>query len=153
LTGLVESQNLERTEDPEFFRIGPRTSAPAERPTAEGHGVQGEAELHLFVIRLKHARAADVAATVNLLFRAGGEFSGHGGLPTPTLSDELRRNVVPPTGAAPAPAGVPTPTPGAKAATLSGPVTIVPDQLTNSLLVRASQPDYDLLQQAVGQLD
>ncbi len=156
LKGLVEAQNLQLTEDSAFFRIGPSTPStpqtqsgrPPDRP---GQGGGGDVEL--FVIRLKHARAADVAATVNLLFGAGGEFSGRGGLSTPTLSDELRRNVVPPAGAAPPVAGAPGAAPGTKTASLSGPVTIVPDQLTNSLLIRASQADLDVLRQAVEQLD
>src|ERR1044072_8821656 len=106
----------------------------------------------MFVIRLKHARAADVAATVNLLFGGGGEFSGRAGLSTPTLSDELRRKVVPPQGGQPTPA---TPSAGAsaRASALSGPVTIVPDQLTNSLLIRAEKVDFEVLAQAVEQLD
>src|SRR5205823_11794736 len=111
------------------------------------------APVQLFVIRLKHARASDVAATVNLLFGAGGEFSGRAGLATRTLSDELRRNVVPPTGGAAAPPpGQPAPS-GPKPASLLGPVTIVPDELTNSLLIRASQVDFEVLRQGVEQLD
>ncbi len=151
LKGLVESQNLEFTEDSSFFRI---SSAPS-RPLPLGvAGQGGGATVQLFVIRLKHARAADVAATVNLLFGAGGEFSGRAGLSTPTLSDELRRNVVPAAGAAAAaPAAAPSPAPGTKPASLSGPVTIVPDELTNSLLIRASQVDFDVLKQGVEQLD
>jgi len=155
LRGLVESQNLQFTEDSAFIRIGPRSTEPdraAARPLDHsGQSTNGDVEL--FVIRLKHARAADVAATVNLLFGGGGEFSGRGGLSTPTLSDELRRNVVPPAGVAPPAGGAPSPTLGARVATLSGPVTIVPDQLTNSLLIRASQTDFEVLRQAVEQLD
>ena len=156
LKGLVESQNLEFSEDSDFVRIGPgRPSPPGGAGAPPGPArLGGGAALQLFVIRLKHARAADVAATVNLLFGAGGEFSGRAGLSTPTLSDELRRNVVPPAGAAQAapggPAGQP---PATKAATLSGPVTIVPDELTNSLLIRASEADFGVLQQGVEQLD
>src|SRR6266571_924947 len=113
LKGLVESQGLDFTEDSAFFRI---STAPSRAlppggtgggaglpPGAAGQG--GGAAVQLFVVRLKHARAADVAATVNLLFGGGGEFSGRAGLSTPTLSDELRRNVVPPAGAAPPAAG------------------------------------------------
>ena len=158
LKGLVESQNLEFSEDSSFFRIGPARPLPpgggaggAGLPPGGGAVGQGAAQVQLFVIRLKHARAADVAATVNLLFGAGGEFSGRSGLSTPTLSDELRRNVVPPAGAAPVPGQAAAP--AAKPAALSGPVTIVPDELTNSLLIRASQQDYDVLKQGVEQLD
>ena len=160
LKGLVESQNLEFTEDSSFFRIGPPRPVPpggavggAGLPAGGGAAGQGAAQVQLFVIRLKHARAADVAATVNLLFGAGGEFSGRAGLSTPTLSDELRRNIVPPAGAAPAPPGAPPPTGTTKPATLSGPVTIVPDQLTNALLIRASEVDFQVLRQGVEQLD
>jgi len=161
LKGLVESQNLEFTEDSGFFRIGPSRPLPAGGgvsgaglPPGGGVGGQGTAQVQLFVIRLKHARASDVAATVNLLFGAGGEFSGRAGLSTGTLSDELRRNVVPPGGAAPPPAaGAPAPGVATKPATLSGPVTIVPDELTNSLLIRASQVDFDVLRLGVEQLD
>ncbi len=159
LKGLVESQGLEFAEDSAFFRISTALSRPLPPGGVGGGaglppGVGGQgtgATVQLFVIRLKHARAADVAATVNLLFGAGGEFSGRAGLSTPTLSDELRRNVVPPAGAAP-PAAAAT-QPGPKPATLSGPVTIVPDELTNSLLIRASQVDFDVLEQAVEKLD
>jgi len=161
LKGLVESQNLEFTEDSSFFRIGPSRPLPpgggvggAGLPPGGGAVGQSAAQVQLFVIRLKHARASDVAATVNLLFGAGGEFSGRAGLSTGTLSDELRRNVVPPGSAAPSPAaGAPAPGAATKPATLSGPVTIVPDELTNSLLIRASQVDFDVLRQGVEQLD
>src|SRR5437762_11412663 len=154
LKGLVESQSLELTEDSTYFRVAPRPAEGA-RPSAGPltRPGQGEGPVQLFVIRLKHARAADVAATVNLLFGAGGEFSGRAGLSTPTLSDELRRNVVPPAGAAPPAAGVAAPPAGAKGAAPSGSVTIGPDPLPHSLLIRASQQDYDVLKQGVEQLD
>lgn len=164
LKGLVEAQNLEFLEDSTLIRIGPKTVRlePAVPPSASVASTPGP--VRLFVIRLKHARAADVAATVNLLFGTGGEFSGQGGLSTGTLSDELRRHAIanqpgftPPSSApAAAPSGTPPGTPeplAARPATLSGPVTIVPDQLTNSLLVRASQDDYAILAEAVAQLD
>jgi general secretion pathway protein D len=148
LKGLVESQSLEFTEDSTFYRISPQS---ANRPAAGGGTGAGDtAAVHLFVIPLKHARAADVAATVNQLFGGGGEFSGSSGLSTGTLSDELRRNNVPPQGAQPS-------TPSANTVTrpsaLSGSVTIVPDERTNSLLIRASQADFDVLSEAVNQLD
>jgi len=151
LKGLVQSQGLEFIEDSAFFRVGP-PQHPTGRGGPPGVGTQtGGANVQLFVIRLAHARATDVAATVNLLFGAGGEFSGRTGLGTPTLSDELRRNVVPPTDQAPSGPGVVRP--GAKPGALSGPVTIVPDQLTNALLIRASEEDFHVLEQAVEQLD
>ena len=145
LRGLLESQNLEFVEDSAFYRVGPRQQQE-QRPVRQATSDSGPVQL--FVIRLRHARASDVAATVNQLFGGTGAFSGQGGLSTGTLSDELRRNVVPPVGAA-AQVGQAT----ARASTLAGSVTIVPDELTNSLLVRASRDDFDVIKDAVEQLD
>lgn len=148
LKGLVESQNLDFIEDSAFFRVGTRQARPVQPSDARAR--QDTGAVQLFVIRLKHARAGDVAATVNLLFGGGGEFSGQQGLSTGTLSDELRRNVVPPAGG---PGAQPVSGPGAPVSVLRGSVTIVPDELTNSILIRATQQDYDVLRGAVDQLD
>jgi general secretion pathway protein D len=153
LKGLVESQNLEFTEDSSFYRISPPSPTAPDRPRPPGGAGLGRgdtAAVELFVIRLRHARASDVAATVNLLFGGGGEFSGRSGLSTGTLSDELRRNVVAPQAGG---ALQPTAGPPVRQSALSGAVTIVPDELTNALLIRASQGDYDVLKAAVDQLD
>jgi len=151
LKGLVESQALEFTEDSAFFRIGPRSVDQTAGPSNNAaNRSRDTAAVQLFVVRLKHARAADVAATVNQLFGGGGEFTGSTGLSTGTLSDELRRNVVPPQGAQPSP---PSEHPATRPSALSGNVTIVPDELTNSLLIRATQADFDVLSEAVNQLD
>jgi len=145
LRGLVESQNLEFVEDSSFYRINTKTAAgPSGRPAVSNDS----GPVQLFVIRLRHARASDVAATVNQLFGGTGAFSGQSGLSAGTLSDELRRNVVPPVGAQ-----APSNQPNLRQSSLSGSVTIVPDELTNSLLVRASQRDYDVIKEAVDQLD
>ena len=56
LKGLVESQGLVFTEDSSFFRI----STVLSRPVPPGGAVGVPAPVQLFVIRLKHARAADV---------------------------------------------------------------------------------------------
>jgi len=101
LRGVVESQNLEFHEDSAFYRVGARAALEA-RPARQASATDS-GPLQLFVIRLRHARASDVAATVNQLFGGSGAFSGQSGLSAGTLSDELRRNVVPPAGAQTAP--------------------------------------------------
>src|SRR5205807_2028520 len=125
-------------------RIAPKPPEQSVRQSDHPTVRRDTAAIRLFVIRLKHARASDVAATVNLLFGGGGEFSGGKGLSNGTLSDELRRNVVPQQGAQQGPPA-PTATSAARSSALTGAVTIVPDELTNSLLVRASQEDFDVL--------
>jgi general secretion pathway protein D len=145
LRGLLESQNLEFIEDSSFYRINTKQ---ADRPSGRPAALSDSGPMQLFVIRLRHARASDVAATVNQLFGGTGAFSGQGGLSTGTLSDELRRNVVPPAGGPAAPGQT-----AARQSSLAGSVIIVPDELTNSLLVRASQQDFDVIKEAVDQLD
>lgn len=146
LKTVTESQGLAFEEDSVAFRVGPKP--PPSVPQSAASGQTGTAgPVQLFVIRLKHARAGDVAATVNQLFGGTGEFSGAAGLSTGTLSDELRRNQVPYQGTAPTTLSSPT------GASFRGSVTMVPDELTNSLLVRASPTDFDVLKQAVDQLD
>lgn len=146
LKGLLESQSLTLREEEGFFVVEAKPVQVPSTAVAPGGTAHGPTQLH--VIRLKHARAADVAATINLLFGAGGEFSGRSGLSGGTLSDELRRNVVPPGGQG-QDTGAGTP----RGAALSGPTVVVPDELTNSLLVRASADDFAVLNAAVEQLD
>jgi general secretion pathway protein D len=146
--GLVEAQNLELVRDSAFYRVKPheQPAPPAPQSAASQRG-----QLELTVVRLRHARAADVAATLSSLYGGGGADLGGGGRPG-TLSEELRRNLVPPVGAAQA-ASQPAPSGPARSAVLEGSVTIVPDPFTNALLIRATEHDAELLQQAVHELD
>jgi general secretion pathway protein D len=145
LEGLVETHGLKLTEESSFFRVTPLgNSTPAPAQASSG----GSGDVQLFVVHLKHARAADVAATLNQLFGGSGG-SMDAGLSTGTLSDELRRTGLPSqasNGTQPA-----ATVPGAGG--LSGPLIIVPDPLTNTLLMRVSQHDHDLLSAAIDQLD
>ena len=99
LRGLLESQNLLFQEDSGFIRIGPKPDGQAVGRSVGGTGgTQDTTPVQLYVIRLKHGRAADVAATVNQLFGGSGEFSGRNSLGgSGTLSDELRRQADRPT--------------------------------------------------------
>ena len=155
LAGLVEAQGLEYTEDSAFIRIGPKPPPEPAAGTGSGGQARDPGQIRLFVVRLRHARAADVAATVNLLFGGTGQFSGGSGLSAGTLSQELQRNVVAPQGPPPhaAPPAEGSSDAAVRAASLSGSVTIVPDQLTNSLLVRATAEDFAVLTEAIDQLD
>lgn len=152
LKGLAEASGLEFTEDSTFYRISPPSqAAPAPRapprPVAGPQRDSVSATTKLFTVRLKHARAADVAATLNQLYGTGGAFARGSGLSTGTLSDELRASRVP------ANPDSPPAQPAKDEASLNGTVTIVPDELTNSLLIRASEADFHVLQVGIAQLD
>jgi type II secretory pathway component GspD/PulD (secretin) len=121
---------------------------PAARPG--GASLASAGGMELFVIRLRHARAADVSATVNALYGRGGALGEPGGFNRSTMNDQLNRNRVAPYGqegpqVTGAPAGV--------GGNFTGDVVIVPDSRTNSLLVRANQADYSLIRAAVEQVD
>jgi general secretion pathway protein D len=165
LRSLAQSNGLTVTEEGGLIRLtaqesAPRTPQPA--PTVRDDSSGGE--LRLFVYRLKHARAAKLASTLQAIF-GGKDKSGLAastsnlGLSSPTLSDQLRGQQIGPTSAESAPSA---PSPSANAAQdqsgslpaqLHGLVQIVPDENTNSLLIRAQPADWDVVKQAVDAMD
>jgi len=151
LRGILESHNYELLEDATAGLYRARPRPPPQPPVAESrpHRQQPAGAPELFVIQLRHARAIDVAATVNALY---GRSSPVADLRTqaPTLGDMLRANQIPPVDA-PSPQAVPGL--GGRPAALTGDVTIVPDGRVNSLLIRANRDDYELIRLAVQQLD
>ena len=147
LKGLVGSHSLSWEEDSAFYRVTPQVQEQIPQPAPQSS--PGQTQLELFVHRLRHAKAGDVAGTIGQLFGTGGGMMVRPGLATGTLSDELRRAAVPP--AAPETPAVQAEQ--ARPASLSGAVTIVPDELTNSLLIRAARADFEVLRQAIDQLD
>jgi general secretion pathway protein D len=150
LRGVLTSQNLELMEDSSFFRVRQREqpAAPAVTPTP-GASQAAIRTIELFVIRLKHAKALDVAATVNALYGRASALGELGARP-PTLSDELRQNQVPPVAAVPPQAVASV---AGRPATLTGETTIVPDARGNALLIRAARADFELIEAAVRELD
>lgn len=152
LRGLLESQNLELFADSAaaLYRVRPKE---APRPIAVQPAVtraQGTPEL--FTIRLRHARAPNVAAVVNALYGRASALGEAGELPS-SLAEGLRENVLPPQ---PLPSEVQAEPPSAqrpRPAQFSGAVTIVPDPRSNSLLVRATREDFQLVEAAVRELD
>jgi type II secretory pathway component GspD/PulD (secretin) len=121
---------------------------PFPQPGAPGTSLASANGMELFVVRLRHARAADVAATVNALYGRGGALGEIAGR-RETLNDGLNANRVAPYGQQPPEVSMAQVAQG----NLSGNVVIVPDQRTNSLLVRASQADFALIRAAVEQVD
>ena len=149
LKGILESHDHRLVEDSGFYRVEPADRRPL---GVRGGGPVPQQVIELFVIRLRHARAVDVAATINALYGRASAFGEPGARP-PTLADELRQNLLPPVDAQ---AGNPPAAPGAataRPAELTGEVTIIPDAATNSLLVRATRSDFELIQAAVNELD
>lgn len=106
----------------------------------------------LFIIHLEHARATDVAATVNALYGQSTAL-GEKQLNEPsgkTLPQGLRQNVLP-SGAQTT--GVNPSVIAQTAAVFSGETVIIPDEKTNTLLIRANEHDFQLIKGAVTELD
>jgi general secretion pathway protein D len=128
----------------------------------------GEAGLRTFVYRLRHASAVELATTLSQLFgvpiAATAPRTRVQALEDRSLSRniqgfqrrmleslEQRRQT-----ALPAPPAVPAQRPDTaaqQAAGLVGMTTIVPDQATNSLVIRTSPPNIPLLEETITQLD
>ncbi|MFL5605604.1 MAG: type II secretion system protein GspD [Gemmatimonadaceae bacterium] len=152
LKGLLESQNVDLVEDSAsgIYRLRNRemnrAPVPASAPSSVAPGSQVPL---LYVIHLRHAKATEVAATVNALYGRASAFGEVGDRMAPMLSRDLNQMQAPPVAVAPqAVASV-----AGRVASLTGETTIVPDARANSLLIRASAPDFALIQAAVTELD
>jgi general secretion pathway protein D len=118
------------------------------------------ADIRLFVFRLKHVRAPQLAATLQSVF--GGSKSGaspaggyqqSGNMGAGTLSEQLYQQRIQPLnidtiGQRPVAVVV-----GSLPAQLQGAVQIVPDETTNSILVRSTVPDWEVIRQAIEAMD
>ena len=132
-----------------------RFDAPSRPPEVQQTGVTRQpGSPQLYVYRLRHARSATLAATLQAIF--GGAVTSE---PTESnmapLSQRLREQQVPSLrldtvsrGRGQMIAGSPL-----SSGRLQSDVQIVPDENTNSLLVRASPADWEIVQQAIQAVD
>ncbi len=156
LRGLLDGHGFDLVEDSAagLYRARSRAPDPQIAPAPSMAQPGGDsAGVQLFVLPLQHARAVDVASTINALYGNGGAFGGDAGRSvagTQSLADQLRGNLVPPSGMPPGTApAVPAPVQGQ----LSGSLTLVADTRTNSLLLRANVSDLALVRGVVEALD
>jgi general secretion pathway protein D len=151
LSGVVSSQNLELALDTVagLYRVRAHEAPPAPaQPIATGRASDAT---QLYVIHLSHARAADVAATVNALYGRASALGEPASSPG-TLSSNLAQNAFQPA-LTPTPLAQQPVLSAGKSAALSGETAIIPDQGTNSLLIRANASDFELISAAVKELD
>ncbi len=141
IRALAAANGLAVTEEGGFLRIVGGGSDPDPR--------------QLYIYRLRHARAATLAGTLQTLFgnsTTSGTGSRASGLPQ-TLSQQLQ--ALQQTAAATTrqvnPQGVAIT--GRAAEGLQMNVLIVPEEVTNSLLIRAAPADWEIVQAALEALD
>src|SRR5688572_2808379 len=151
LRSIALSNGLRVVEEGGLIRIegGETTSALRSDSTTS---IQSQSEPRLFVHRLRHAQAARIAATLQAVFNQRSTSADAAGPSREPLSQQLRGQRLPATTpdsqrltpTSPAVAG-----PASLPAQLSSDIQIVPDEASNSLLVRATQEDWAILEQAV----
>lgn len=157
LESVLRANDLELRDEGGIMRVVPTApAAAAQQPAAQpdpsqfypgGGAAQGGVQV--FVHRLRHAPAEDVARSIGALFGLG---DGSVNAPRPrSLTQELRDQAIPP-GAQPVPGAVQG-APRGLGSDLSGSVQLFADQRTNSLLIRASPGDYATIRQAIEQID
>ncbi|MDB4881515.1 MAG: gspD, partial [Gemmatimonadetes bacterium] len=151
LRSVAASNAMRVVEDGNLLRV---ELANARDPTG-GEAVARAAPragIQIFVIRLKHAKAPRLAATLQSLYGGRAVDANSPGYSQRVLSDQLRSMQVPPLNidtigrSAPSAAMV-------LSGSVQGEVLIVPDETTNSLLIRAQPGDYETIRQAVEALD
>lgn len=159
LRTTLANSNYELAEDGGTYVVRPRAPQPgapggfAQQPVQPQPGPRAQGGVQLFVIRLRHAKAADVAAVVNALYGRASALGELGSTRPSTLGSDLTRNQLPPYNPnQPAQPGA-TGAVSGREATLAGETSIVPESRSNSLLIRATPGDFALIQEAVQQID
>ena len=152
LRAILDAQNYELVADSSGpYRIRQR-AAPGMVGQNDPRRQIGDmgASTQLFTIRLNHARASDVAATVNALYGRATGFADRSAPAAGTLSQELRQNQQSALGGGPAAVDPPS---FRNSGGLGNETMIIPDPGTNSLLIRGSPQDFALISAAVKQID
>ena len=145
IRSLAEAYGVAVIEEPGFLRLqGPLVQ--------EGEFLEPR---HLFIHRLQHANALVLSSTLQALFGGSAPIGSSARQSTQTLSQQLSAMEVQ---SAQSLQGVQTGSQGqvtfvTAPGELEGDVQIVPDEVTNSLLVRATTADWAIIQEAIEALD
>lgn len=155
LYGVADANGLELVEDGSLLRIV--RQVPAASPE-EAQDTAQQPTRRLFVYRLDHAQAGQIARTLNALFAESVIAGGTTELSRRGLSAELRdqrlpdRLPAPRTDNARMEGGVTSRQQGL-VVMLQDHVRIVPDEPTNSLLIHATETDFATITAAIEELD
>lgn len=135
IRSIAAANGIAVQEDGGFLRLigGGQTDQPDNR--------------QLYIYRLRHVRAPVLSGTLQALFGGALPQTGGSGLP-PTLSQQIQTLQ-----AGPQVQQIPQGIVIGQSGALQGNVLIVPDEVTNSLLIRATPTDWGIIEQAVQALD
>lgn len=154
LKSMAEANGLRVIDGEGFLRV--EAEEPLAARQAEAKKQSPTQEVRLFVHRLRHVRAARLGATLAAIFGGAPAGSDLDALPpAPTsLSDRLRADRLPTGDEDEAKVSVEVgPVRRSLPGQLHGPVQIVPDEGSNSLIVRAQPDDWAVVKAAIESLD
>ena len=155
LRSFAQSNGLQVVQEERFIRL----EADATRglpPAGAGQKDAEQSEARLYVHRLKHVRAAKLAATLQSIFSSATSPPLAPTIGTRSLSQQLTANQLRPTSSdtSKSMAAVVAPTAAAGLpGVLHDKVQIVPDETTNALVIHAQPSDYEIVRQAIDALD
>jgi general secretion pathway protein D len=141
LNGILQTFGLALNEEEQYYAVRNAVPVPTFEPVSTPR-----AAVQLFAIQVQHARASDVAATVMALYGQPSAMGEIGRAAFATPGGDFNQSADNRNPSQPAPLI-------GRVAQLSGEVRIVPDPRTNSLLVRATTEDFEIVHATVKQLD
>ncbi|MDB4881374.1 MAG: hypothetical protein JWL95_140 [Gemmatimonadetes bacterium] len=157
LRSVAASNGLRVVEDGNLLRVEAVDARTLAQGNAQGAGTGARQEgVRLFVYRLRHARATRLAGTLQAIYGnrvAVDANSSSAGIQSRTLSEQLRGTQIPPLNIDTIGRGAGATAAAVLSVALQGEIQIVPDETTNSLLIRAQAADYETIRQAVEVLD
>jgi general secretion pathway protein D len=157
LKSFAQANGLQVIQEERFLRLEPDAARAAGMVAGTTRRDTAQAvEARIYVHRLKHVRAAKLAATLQSIFGSTATASAPAPSGARTLSQQLTANQVPrapsdsmkpaaPVAAPATPAGLP--------GVLHDKVLIVSDETTNALVIHAQPGDYEIVRQAIDALD
>ena len=157
LKSFVQSNGLHVVHEEKFIRLEADAARTGGSVASSGQNDTAQAnEARIYVHRLKHVRAAKLAATLQAIFGSAPTPQTAPALGARSLSQQLTANQMPRAtsdSVKPTKPSVTPATPAGLPGVLHDKVQIVSDETTNALVIHAQPGDYEIVRRAIDALD
>jgi len=157
LKSFVQSNGLHVVHEEKFIRLEADAARTGGSVASSGQNDTAQAnEARIYVHRLKHVRAAKLAATLQAIFGSAPTSQTAPALGARSLSQQLTANQMPRAtsdSVKPTKLSVTPATPAGLPGVLHDKVQIVSDETTNALVIHAQPGDYEIVRRAIDALD
>ena len=157
LKSFVQSNGLHVVQEEKFIRLEADVGRTGGSVASSGQNDTAQAnEARIYVHRLKHVRAAKLAATLQAIFGSAPTSQTAPALGARSLSQQLTANQMPRAtsdSVKPTKLSVTPATPAGLPGVLHDKVQIVSDETTNALVIHAQPGDYEIVRRAIDALD